>query len=192
MSPFISYGSGTLVKTRVAAQGTGERLWGVNQTRGSCWRIPVGHQSPGTWARWAGPGRTIRGIRRPGRIRQQDPCWVRARPEIGRLLLDRPGSGIVRARARLIDRRNRPGRQGHGVEAEPSGPRRGEHGFGDDLMAPALRLSRLRSDNLGRVAVEGRRDASRDRPPLSPRGGPGDQATRMDCGPTYSQFPSHT
>ena len=55
----------------------------------------------------------------------------------------------------------------------------GEHGFVDDLLAPDLRLSRLRSNNLGRVAMKGRRDVSRNRPPLSPRGGPGDQSTRL-------------
>src|SRR5262245_19190379 len=83
-----------------------------------------------------------------------------------------PGEWIVRARARFIDERNRPGRQYHGLEAEPRGPRMGERGSVYDLIAPDLRLSRLRSNNLGRVALKGRRDVSRTRPPLSPRAAP--------------------
>jgi hypothetical protein len=156
----------------------GSRVEGGMSRIGSCRQIPIGHRPPGTRARAAGSGRTIRGIRRPGRIRQQDPCWVWARLEIGRPLLDRPGSGIVRARADFIDERDRPGRQCHGVDAEPRGPRVGEHGCVANLSAPDARLSRQRSDNLGRVAVRGRRGVSRDRPPLFPRGRPGDQPTR--------------
>src|SRR5262245_61191818 len=46
------------------------------------------------------------------------------------------------------------------------------------LLTPLLPL-RLRSNYLGRVALKGRRDVSRNRPPLSPGGGPGDQSTRL-------------